>query len=276
MPLHLDPPPLQEEADDEVTVVHFAGRNVWLVEETLPHIHGQLFALATGPRRADVLLDFGNVEYLSNLALDTLVSLHKKLLAGGRHLSLRNLSPQVLEVFTVVKLDRLLDLRPADNGWALSQGCPTGPPMGVLVVDDDDAVRAVLEIGLRSRGFEVQVAAHGQQAVELYRRQRNEIAVVLLDVLMPGLDGPHTLAALQQLSPNVRCCFMTGNLGPHTEDNLLQMGAVRVFRKPFALTEVLDTLEQLASRSSRRRRDQWIEIPLLRSVKDAGIESQAG
>jgi anti-anti-sigma factor len=276
MALDLDPSPLQGEADDEVTVVHFAGRNVWLVEETVRHIQGQLFALATGPSRVDVLLDFGNVEYLSSQALGTLVSLHKKLLAGGRHLGLRNLAPQVLEVFTVARLDRLLDLRPAENGWAPAGDCATGPPARVLVVDDDANVRGVLEIGLRSRGFDVQVATNGQQAVELYRRQRHEIDVVLLDVLMPGLDGPHTLAALQQLGPNVRCCFMTGNLGPHTEDDLLRMGAVRVFRKPFAITEVLDALGQLASRSSRRRRDQWIEIPLLRSVKDAGIESQAG
>jgi anti-anti-sigma factor len=276
MALDPDPSLLQEEADDEVTVVHFAGRNVWLVEETLRHIQGQLFALATGPSRADVLLDFSNVEYLSSQALGTLVSLHKKLLAGGRYLSLRNLSPPVLEVFTVARLDRLLDLRPAENGWAPSGGCPPRPPARVLVVDDDENVRGVLAIGLRSRGFDVQLAAHGHQAVELYRRQRYEIAVVLLDVLMPGLDGPHTLAALQQLSPNVRCCFMTGNLGPHAEDDLLRLGAVRVFRKPFALAEVLDALGQLASRSARRRRDQWIEIPLLRSVKDAGIESQVG
>jgi DNA-binding NtrC family response regulator len=77
--------------------------------------------------------------------------------------------------------------------------------------------------------------------------------MVLLDVLMPGLDGPHTLARLQKLSPAVRCCFMTGNHTPYTEETLLQMGAVRVFRKPFAFTEVIDTLNQLASRPPRCR-----------------------
>src|SRR5262249_2096499 len=165
MALDLDPFPLREEADDEVTVVHFAGRNVWLVEETVRHLQGQLFALATGPSRADVLLDFSNVEYLSSRALGTLVSLHKKLLAGGRHLGLRNLSPPVLEVFPVARLARLLALRPAGNGGAPAGDRPGGPPGRVLVVDDDANVRSVLEIGLRSRGLDVQVATHGQQAV---------------------------------------------------------------------------------------------------------------
>ena len=85
--------------------------------------------------------------------------------------------------------------------------------------------------------------------------------MVLLEVRMPGMDGPHTLTALQKLCPTVRCCFMTGNPTPYTEEALLQMGAVRVFRKPFAFTEVIDTLNQVVSRSPRRRQDRWIETP---------------
>ena len=85
--------------------------------------------------------------------------------------------------------------------------------------------------------------------------------MVLLEVRMPGMDGPHTLTALQKLCPTVRCCFMTGNLTPYTEEALLRMGAVRVFRKPFAFTEAIDTLHQLACRSPRRRQDRWIATP---------------
>jgi anti-anti-sigma factor len=273
MVLPFDPSPPQEQPAEELTVVHFTGNNVWLGEETLRHIHDQLLALAEGPDPPALLLDFGNVEYISSMALGTLVNLHKQLLARGRHLSIRNLNPQVLEVFTVTRLDKLLELRPADGGEAIAEGCRAGPPAGVLVVDDEEAVRKVLALWLRRQGFEVLVAAHGQQALELYRQHRHELAVVLLDVLMPGLDGPHTLAALQQLNPNVCCCFMTGNPRPYTEEALLQLGALRVFHKPFAFTEVLDTLVPLASRASRRRRDEWIEIPLPRSVKDVGIES---
>ena len=173
-----------------------------------------------------------------------------------------NLSPQVHEVFAVTRLDKFLNLRFAGQEAVPAAGeGQSGSATGVLVVDDETAVLRVLAAGLRTEGFRVWLAGHGHQAIELYRRHRKEIAVVLLDVAMPGMDGPQTLTALQKLCPTVRCCFMTGNLTPSTEEALLQTGAVRVFRKPFAFTEVIDMLDQLAGRSPRRRQDLWIETP---------------
>src|SRR5262249_30683941 len=104
-------PPMKEGASGDVTVVHFTGCKVSLDEETLDRIHDQLLVLADEPSESDLLLDFGNVEYLSSTALGTLVSLHRKLLAGGRHMTVGNLSPQVHEVFAVARLDKFLDLR---------------------------------------------------------------------------------------------------------------------------------------------------------------------
>jgi CheY-like chemotaxis protein len=118
---------------------------------------------------------------------------------------------------------------------------------GILVVDDEPAVRALLQIALRQDGFAVWLAANGREAVQLYQRHRREIALVLLDVRMPGLDGPRTLAALQALCPMVVGCFMTGAAGDYTEVDLLQQGAVRVFPKPFALGELRAALRQLAT-----------------------------
>jgi DNA-binding response OmpR family regulator len=134
----------------------------------------------------------------------------------------------------------------------------------------------VLAARLRQEGFEVWLAGHGHQAIELYRRYLEEIAVVLLDVLMPGMDGPHTLTALQKLCPTVRCCFMTGNPTPYTEEALLKMGAVRVFRKPFAFSEVMEALNQLANRSPSASAGWTDRSPMERSVNDVGVELQAG
>jgi anti-anti-sigma factor len=262
MALQFERPPLKEGASGDVTVVHFTGCTVSLDEEALDRLHDQLLTLADEPSESDLLLDFGNVKYLTSRALGTLVSLHKKLLAGGRHLTVGNLSPQVHEVFMVTRLDKFLDLRL--TGQAVeraAQDGPSGSPTGVLVVDDETAVLCVLAARLRIEGYTVWVAGHGPQAIELYRLHREEIAVVLLDVLMPGMDGPRTLTALQKLCPTVRCCFMTGNPTPYAEEGLLQMGAVRVFRKPFAFTEVIDMLNQLTGRLPRRRQHRWIETP---------------
>ncbi len=144
---------------------------------------------------------------------------------------------------------------PLENRWLLPKNqlaeapdVSRGPPRqyGILVVDDDAAVRDLLDFALRHQGFAVWLAATGQEALEQYRRYGATIDVALLDVLMPGLDGPQTLAALQALNPQVRCCFMTGDLGLYNEGELRTMGAAVVFYKPFRLAEVAQVLRGLA------------------------------
>jgi anti-anti-sigma factor len=228
MNLQQEHPPRKEVTTRAVTVVHFTGCQVSLDEETLHRIHDQLLALADERSESALFLDFSNVEYVSSKALGSLVSLHKKLLARGRRMTVGNLGPQVHEVFAVTSLDRFLHLHLAGlEAEPAAQDGPPGSPSGFLVVDDETAVLCVLAARLRIEGFKVWLAGHGHQAIELYQRHREEIAVVLLDVLMPEMDGPHTLTALQKLCPTVRCCFMTGNPAPYTEEGLLQMGAVR-------------------------------------------------
>jgi CheY-like chemotaxis protein len=113
---------------------------------------------------------------------------------------------------------------------------------GVLVVDDALHVRRVLELALAAEGLTVLSASSGTQAVELYRRHRDSIGVVLLDVRMHGQDGPQTLAALRRINPTVRAAFVSaGNYNPEA---LLALGAP-VLQKPFDLGELTHTVEQL-------------------------------
>lgn len=117
---------------------------------------------------------------------------------------------------------------------------------GVLVVDDEHMVRIVLQLGLERHGFDVWLAPNGREAIELYRTHREDIAMVLLDVQMPGLDGPHTLDALRELDPEVLACFMSGDTGAHTPEKLWQQGAVCIIAKPFFLDDLADILRRVA------------------------------
>jgi CheY-like chemotaxis protein len=124
------------------------------------------------------------------------------------------------------------------NGTSNRRPGPTGTRLadgrrhGVLVVDDQEGVRGVLELMLRQEGFAVWLAADGWEAIDLYRSRRAAIDLVLLDVRMPGLDGPATLTALRGLNPQVRCCFLSGDLGGYAEGELRDLGAA-VLPKPF-------------------------------------------
>jgi DNA-binding response OmpR family regulator len=116
---------------------------------------------------------------------------------------------------------------------------------GILVVDDHPDVGGMLEVGLRQEGFAVWLAANGREALDLYRRYRQTIDVVLLDVGMPGLDGPQTLAILRKLNPQIGCCFMRGDIANACQ--LRAWGAAAMFQKPFELGEAARALRELAS-----------------------------
>lgn len=117
---------------------------------------------------------------------------------------------------------------------------------GVLIADDDDDVREVLGQFLRSSGFRVWLARNGAEAIHQYRLSSHLIHVVLLDICMPGTDGPSTLAELKRWNRGVICCFMSGHLGAYTHDDLKAMDIARIFRKPFSLAEVVHALRALA------------------------------
>jgi DNA-binding NtrC family response regulator len=118
-------------------------------------------------------------------------------------------------------------------------------PRAVLVADDDENIRFLLDLTLRQAGFDPIVAADGRKAVEKFLRHRDEVQIVLLDVNMPGLDGPSALVRIRQIAPHVPCCLMTGNPEPCGAEDLIALGAVCVFAKPFRLGEVLQTLGRL-------------------------------
>jgi CheY-like chemotaxis protein len=115
-------------------------------------------------------------------------------------------------------LDRQLIHPPVATSQA-AEGEPTAQQvhekLGVLVVDDNRLVRTMVQLGLERDGFDVWLASNGRDAIHLYRALRDRIAVVLLDVHMPGLDGPATLDALRRLNPDVLVCFMSGDTGDY-------------------------------------------------------------
>lgn len=135
-----------------------------------------------------------------------------------------------------------------DVALSIDPGVPgPGQPRrpGVLIVDDEAGIRALLTLYLAEQGFSVWEAATGEQAVAVLDAQRAHIDLVLLDVVMPGLDGPQTLDRLRAIVPAIRCCYMSGYVGAHSAGDLRAGGALAVFEKPLQLATLVRELNRL-------------------------------
>jgi CheY-like chemotaxis protein len=127
---------------------------------------------------------------------------------------------------------------------------PAPPPpsaLTVLVADDEETVRTLLSLALPRFGILPLLAADGDEAIRVYQAHAAEVRVALLDVRMPGRDGPATLAALRALTPGLPCVFMTGHAGGYSTDDLRALGAAEVVVKPFQLDELVNLLRRLCA-----------------------------
>jgi anti-sigma B factor antagonist len=100
---------LEVEDIGDVTVVNFTDRKI-LDEQNIQIIGEQLFSLVDEMGRRKVLLNFGNVEYLSSAALAKFITLNKKLQQVEGRLILCNIDPQIREVFEITKLNKLFTI----------------------------------------------------------------------------------------------------------------------------------------------------------------------
>ncbi len=93
---------------------------------------------------------------------------------------------------------------------AREEALPRGDEM-LLLVEDDPLILALGRRLLEKLGYRVLTAQHGQEAIEQYKRHGQEIRLVLLDLVTPGMSGKHVLAELRRLDPNVRVLVVTGH-----------------------------------------------------------------
>ena len=127
---------------------------------------------------------------------------------------------------------------PASTGWH-----HTGR---VLIIDDDELVRSVNALMIRSFGLEPLIAPDGHSGLAAFREDPESFDIVLLDLLMPGLTGEETLVALRAVRPDVRVLIVSG----HSADDILQRqaggaGALAFLHKPFKRSALEQKLREL-------------------------------
>lgn len=138
-----------------------------------------------------------------------------------------------------------LDTTEAAATGALQTDLPLGKGQVVLVVDDEEAIREITRGTLETFGYKVLTASDGTEALAIYADKKNEIAVVLTDMVMPFMDGPSTIRALQRMNPQVKIIAASG-LGAAQRVGEGALEGVSVFLyKPYTAEKLLKTLAQV-------------------------------
>ena len=128
---------------------------------------------------------------------------------------------------------------------ALQTDLPLGHGELILVVDDEESIREITRGTLETFGYQVLTASDGTEALALYADKKNEIAVVLTDMVMPFMDGPATIRALQRMNPKVRIIAASGlGAGQHAGEGVLE-GVAVFLNKPYTAEKLLKTLAQV-------------------------------
>jgi len=118
----------------------------------------------------------------------------------------------------------------------------------ILVVDDEEVIRELGRRLLTRAGYKVLTAGTGTEALEIYRSQREEIALILLDLIMPEMGGKQCFEKLLKLDPNVKVLFASGYSADTVIEESSQGAAKGFVAKPFDIKKFLKTVRDVLDR----------------------------
>jgi CheY-like chemotaxis protein len=114
------------------------------------------------------------------------------------------------------------------------------PKRKILIVDDDPGILSMLQLMLRLEGYDAIVCGDSRLVVDIMVREKPDL--VLLDALMPGLDGIQVLDAVKARALTIPVILVTGNANEVYLKQALQAGAKGVLAKPFVKEDLLEQL----------------------------------
>jgi len=135
---------------------------------------------------------------------------------------------------------------------------PTGQKELVMIVDDEDLVTLLAQRVLTDEGYRIVTAKDGFQAIDIYRKLKDQIALVILDFTMPVMDGADVFDELLQIDPKVPVVLSSGFAEQERLRGMLARGLRGFIPKPYTqeklLTQVRSTLDAMKSERTGERR----------------------
>jgi CheY-like chemotaxis protein len=122
----------------------------------------------------------------------------------------------------------------------------------ILVVDDEANIIEVTRGMLRRLGYNVMAARSGAEAVEVFREHRDRIDIVILDLVMPTMDGAKTYEAIKLIKPGVRVLLSSGYSLAGDAGELVAQGCDGFIQKPFNIQQLSEKLNQVLGSPTAR------------------------
>ncbi len=122
----------------------------------------------------------------------------------------------------------------------------------ILVVDDENVIRTVLVRMLQRMVFSVTAAQNGQEAIRIFQESSENFDLIIIDMLMPVMDGKETFQILKSLDPNVRVLLATGYSMDKSAQELMSAGVLGYLHKPFNIQELSQKVRAVLSSSPKK------------------------
>jgi DNA-binding NtrC family response regulator len=123
------------------------------------------------------------------------------------------------------------------------------PPRGrgelVLAVDDEEDIRSFIQDVLQSHGYRVLSAAAGSQALGIYAEHWREIALVILDLVMPGMGGEDVFLKMKAINPGIKALLSTGYNQDGRAGRIIAQGISGFIQKPYDFASLLTILRRV-------------------------------
>jgi len=114
----------------------------------------------------------------------------------------------------------------------------------ILIVDDEECVRRLAQRQIEGMGFTAVTVASGSEGVQLFAQQPDRIRCVLLDLMMPGMDGAETLRRLKNIRRNIPVVVVSGYGDPEVLLRLQGLGASGMIGKPYAVAALQAKIDE--------------------------------
>lgn len=124
-------------------------------------------------------------------------------------------------------------------------------PPKILLVDDEKEFVQTLSERLKTRNFESSIAYDGEQALEMVRKDIPD--VIILDLIMPGIDGIETLRQVKELHPEIEVIILTGHGSDREKELAEELGAFAYLRKPVNINDLAQKMKEAYARSKRKK-----------------------